>query len=339
MRRMLTVRTVCDLLLAAWLGLIGCRAAHAAEGPVTLEPADGKITVKIGGELLTEYVYQGHAKPILYPVIGPGGQPMTRNYPMREEVDNEARDHPHHKSLWYTHGNVNGIDFWSEVPRREGQAFGKIRQVGEPETKDGRRGRLTTRNEWVAPDGEVQLTDTRRLLFGTHRGDPFIEFQITLHASHGDVTFADTKEGTMGIRIHPLLRLQTDERRGNHTARGSAVNSEGVEGKAVWGKRAKWVDYWAPFGDRTLGIAIFDHPSNPRHPTWWHARHYGLVAANPFGIHDFTRRENPDVSDSAGDMKIESGESATFRYLFLFHEGDAERADIAQRYDQWSSRR
>ena len=91
----------------------------------------------------------------------------------------------------------------------------------------------------------------------------------------------------MGIRTNPMLRLQTDEKRGNHTAKGQSINSEGVQGREMWGKRAKWVDYWAPISGNTVGIAIFDHPSNPRHPTWWHARHYGLVAANPFGVHDF----------------------------------------------------
>ena len=74
---------------------------------------------------------------------------------------------------------------------------------------------------------------------------------------------------------------------------------------------------------KTIGMAIFDHPSNPRHPTWWHARYYGLVAANPFGIHDFEKQP-----DGTGDLTIPAGKSVTFRYRFLFHEGDYKAADI-----------
>ena len=136
----------------------------------------------------------------------------------------------------------------------------------------------------------------------------------------------------MGIRTNPLLRLATDEKRGNHTALGKALNSEGLEDRDIWGKRAKWVAYWAPVKGNTVGIAIFDHPSNPRHPTWWHARHYGLVAANPFGIRDFEGQEK-----EAGDMTIESGKTVTFVYGFLFHEGDVKQADIAGVYQKFAS--
>ncbi|MFV1981078.1 MAG: DUF6807 family protein, partial [Rhodothermia bacterium] len=143
----------------------------------------------------------------------------------------------------------------------------------------------------------------------------------------GDVTFGDTKEGMMGIRTNPLLRLTNDKKRGCHTVAGQCMNSEGIEGRDIWGKRAAWVSYWAPFDGRTLGIAIFDHPSNLRHPTWWHARTYGLVAANPFGIHDFEKKPA-----GTGDFTLEAGKSLAFRYRFLFHQGDAREADIAGEY-------
>lgn len=190
---------------------------------------------------------------------------------------------------------------------------------------------LLTKNEWRDADGNVVCTDSRVLGFGKTGADYFIDYQITIHATNGDVTFADTKEGTMGIRTHSLLRLEADEKRGNHTALGKALNSEGHRDRALWGKRAKWVDYWAPVEGNVVGIAIFDHPSNPRHPTWWHARQYGLVAANPFGIHDFE-----DKPAGTGDMVIKNGSSVTFRYRFLFHSGDADSANIEQRYQDFA---
>ena len=299
-------------------------ATRLCGGEVVISQADGKAIVSVDGKPFTEYIYQGHSKPILYPIIGPTGVEMTRNYPMKTEVDNEARDHPHHKSLWFTHDDVNGNQFWLEYVR-EGSDLMPGQIVQRKIHIEGNR--IDTENDWLAPGGDVVCRDARRISFGTTSAGRYIDFQVTILASHGDVVFGDTKEGTMGIRIHPLLRLQADEKRGNHTAKGRAINSEGVEGKEIWGKRARWVDYWAPIENETVGIAIFDHPANPRHPTWWHARAYGLVAANPFGVHDF---ENKPAG--TGDMKINAGENVTFRYRFLFHRGDFKEANIDSEY-------
>ncbi len=317
-------------IVATAVTLVLCiGVAHASAGKVMITKSpEGKAVVTIDGELFTEYVFKGHAKPILYPIIGPTGIEMTRNYPMKEGVDNEAHDHPHQKSLWFTHDDVNGVHFWLEYPR-EGSKL-KPGQIVQKEMQIVANS-IRTQDDWVAPDGKVVCSDRRVLSFGTTPAGRYIDIRITIHASHGDVVFGDTKEGTMGIRTHPLLRLQTDKKRGNHTAKGNAINSEGIEGKAMWGKRAKWVDYWAPIDGKTVGIAIFDHPSNPRHPTWWHARYYGLIAANPFGVHDFENKP-----EGTGDMKIESGDSVTFRYRFLFHRGDVKQANIAGEYGSFA---
>lgn len=298
-----------------------------ADDSVVITRAEGKAVITIDGKPFTEYVFAGHAKPILYPIIGPHEIPMTRNYPMKEDVDNEAHDHPHHKSLWYTHDQVNGVQFWMEYPGNGKNKPGKI--IQKEMRIDGNT--IVTENEWTAPDGKIVCSDSRTVAFGSNSVGRYIDFSITLWASHGDVLFGDTKEGSMGIRTNPKLRLRNDEKRGNHTALGKSINSEGVEGKAMWGKRAKWVDYWAPIDGHTVGIAIFDHPSNPRHPSWWHARDYGLVAANPFGIHDFEKKPA-----GTGDMKIASGDSVTFRYRFLFHEGDHQEADIESQFERFA---
>ncbi len=306
-----------------------CCVPTSSAGDVEIKKLDDRAVVTIDGELFTEYVFAGHAKPILYPIIGPHKIPMTRNYPMKENVDNEASDHPHHKSLWFTHDKVNGVQFWMEYPGKNStKKPGKI--IQKEMSISGNR--ITTINEWTAPDGKVVCTDQRDVSFGGDEKSRYIDFKIQLRASNGDVVFGDTKEGTMAIRTHPLLRLQADEKRGNHTAKGQAVNSEGVEGKAMWGQRAKWVDYWAPIDGHTVGVAIMDHPTNPRHPTWWHARYYGLVAANPFGIHDFEKKPA-----GAGDMTIPAGQSVTFQYRFLFHSGNVKEADIEGEYARFAN--
>ena len=157
-----------------------------------------------------------------------------------------------------------------------------------------------------------------------------IDWTTSIHATDADVTFGDTKEGTFGIRTHPNLRLNNDPNRGVTTANGQAINSEAVTGQEIWGKRAKWVDYSGVIEDKTVGIAFMDHPTNLRHPTWWHARQYGLVAANPFGIHAFDGQPA-----GTGKLTVPAGESITLRYRLIFHEGDAQQAKIAEQFERF----
>jgi hypothetical protein len=307
-------------LLAALVGFGVPRPVHPDDA-VTIEPAGGgRYEVKLGGRLFTTLHTEEFPKPILYPVIGPGGVRLTRDYPMKKDTAGEAKDHPHQQSLWFTHGDVNGVDFWSLGKGRV--VTEEVRQVAS----GGPRARIVLKDRWVEPGGKTLCTDEQELTF--HAGEApggsgaiALDYVVTLHASEGDVTFGDTKEGTLGIRTHPALQIDKG---------AGAVNSEGVTGKAIWGKRARWVGYSAEIEGKKVGIAVLDHPSNPRHPTWWHAREYGLVAANPFGVHDFEKKE-----PGAGDLKLEAGRSLTFRYRFLFHEGGPEEAGIERRWAEW----
>jgi hypothetical protein len=154
-----------------------------------------------------------------------------------------------------------------------------------------------------------------------------MDFEITIHASEGKkVVMGDTKEGSMAIRLTSTMRVE------GKVAKGHIVNSEGDTDGGAWGKRAKWCDYYGPVEGETVGVAIFDHPSNPKHPTWWHVRTYGLFAANPFGVHDFERKEK-----GVGDITIPAGESLTFKYRFYFHKGDAEQGRVAGYYREYAA--
>ena len=329
MQSLITVSACVWLLLSSpgVLATAGAEKASAKAGPLEAVNDGEKITVTIDGEPFAELRYKGERKPIVYPVVGPHGITMVRHYPMRTGVPGERKDHPHHQSLWYTHGDVNGVSFW-----HVGQDGGKIvctgaRSMDSQYVSSGGKSRASVSvelaNEWRTAEGKIVCTDQQEVGFVLlPDGARAIDYSVTIIASHGDVTFGDTKEGTMGIRTNPKLRISDG---------AEAVNSEGVEGKAVWGKRAKWVDYSAEIDGHQVGVAIFDHPKNPRHPTWWHARDYGLVAANPFGIHDFERKEA-----GAGDLTIKKGEMVTFRYRFLFHEGDAKGAEITKQYADWA---
>ncbi|MBT6851246.1 MAG: c-type cytochrome, partial [Opitutae bacterium] len=206
-----------------------------------------KVVVSIGNEIFTEYLYANQGKPILYPVIGPYGIPMTRHYPMKEGVPGESGDHHHHQSIHYNHP-VSGIDFW----HGRGGAHIRNDEIVKAEVVDG-KALIVSRNSWMHGDKRI-LSDTTEISAGNTKGGRFIDYKVSIHASEREITFQDSKEGSMSIRTHPALRLQ------GKVAKGSAINSEGVKGKAVWGKAAKWVNYWGPVDGKMVGIAIFDHP-------------------------------------------------------------------------------
>lgn len=325
------------LAILAMVASFVCRPTYAQALADDSQPT--VETIKPRGELFAQFIFGETAefgvqpRPFVYPIIGPTGAAMTRNFPMREGVDNEATDHPHHTSLWFTHGNVNGIDFWTR-----GAGKGVIRATrversdrlsnnsAGPEAVDAVIDIIESHEEWIAPDG-VKLIDGVSTLTFSQDGYRYIDCHYSLVPAAGveKVTFGDTKEGTMAIRTHPALRLK------GPVATGHCVNSEGHTDGACWGKRAKWVAYWGVIDGKTCGIAVFDHPTNLRHPTWWHARDYGLIAANPFGIHDFEKGQ----PRGAGDYTLEAGQTLSLRYRFVFFAGTAEEANIAGHYEAW----
>ena len=197
-------------------------AAHAAE--FTVKEHEHQIDVQIDGQPFTSYLPEGYSKPILYPILGPEGIPITRNWPMKKDVPGEAKDHVHHKSMWFTHGKVNGVDFWTEGPKT-----GRIVQTKLVRAEGGKdRAAIEATHDWQDAGGKVVMSDTLLLAFSLVPGGRVIDWQIELHASHGPVTFGDTKEGTMAIRTRPELQLVNDPTQGVTTANGQALNSEGV---------------------------------------------------------------------------------------------------------------
>ena len=306
----------------------------AAAETVTLEKLDDRVSVSIDGQPFTEYLFDCFGRPVLYPVIGPHGIAMTRHFPVKTDVPGEAHDHPHHTSIWYTHSPVNGVNFFAVGPEMGKCVHEKVLSI----ESGGPRGVLKTATRWVSPAGEVVLTDTRTLGFEVAGGARLIDLEITLHASQGEVVFGDSDHGGLALRMHPNLRLAARPGE-NITAKGQALNSEGVladaragtGGGPVWGKRAKWIDYWGDVNGHTVGIALFDHPSNLRHPTHWMARGYGYVAACPFGLHSFDK-----APQGTGDVTIPADGKITFRYRLVFHEGTPQDAGIERLWSRFA---
>jgi len=295
---------------------------EAAETGVQVTELADRVRVEINGKLFTEYYFKDKWRPVCYPLIGPGELPMTRNWPFKDTTD-EEHDHPHHRSFWFAHGSVNKIDFWDQ-----GNKSGHVIHDSFLELKSGKKvGIIKTKNNWTAADGTLFCTDVRTMRFYTPKDEKerVFDFDITLQAvPDRDLVFGDTKEGTMALRLAQSMRLKAP-------GHGHIVNSEGIKDNATWGKRADWCDYYGPIENKTIGVAIFDHLENPRHPTWWHVRDYGLFAANPFGKHDFEKL--PDKT--AGDLRVKAGSDITFRYRFYVHEGDEKSAKVAAKFSEY----
>ena len=282
---------------------------------ITAERSEKGVLVEIDGQPFAEYLTDFNGTPTVWPIIGPTGKPVTRSHPMADGGPSERKDHPHHRSLWFTHGDVNGLSYWHKetIKHRE---FVKI--------AGGREAVIATRNDWLDPDGKTVCEDERTLTFGTEGDARRIDFDITLKATDKAVKFGDTKEGTFGVRVAGTMEV--DAKLG-----GRIVNSEGQTDGGAWGKAAAWVDYHGPVDGQTVGVAIMNHPSSARFPTYWHVRTYGLFAANPFGLHNFRGPGND------GSLTLAPGESFTLRYRVLVHRGDEKSGKVAESYSAYAN--
>lgn len=301
---------------------LACSAA--AQADLKLEKSEGSMKVTDGGKLITEYRTDWKV-PYLYPLLSPSGANLTRHWPTKEGIAEEATDHPHHRSVWMGHGAVNGADFWA----MKGEGNPTIIHKGfEAETKTAADSvSFTVDLEWQAHG--KKLIDEKRAIT-VRKINPTtsaLEFTCVLTAAE-DVTFGDTKEGMFAFRMDRTLRLKGKQ------AKAHIIDSKGVTDADTWGKRADWVAYHGP--DETgepVVAALFDHPKNFRYPTYWHVRDYGLVAANPFGIHDFEgKKDQPTL----GDHALKKGEAMTFRYSIVVHHGDLKSAELGKLWESFS---
>ena len=295
--------------------------SSANKPPVVVTKSDDRLTITIGGKLFSHYIFKGGPRPYFYPVIGPNGETLTRHFPMKDGVEGEARDHPHHKSIWFTHGEVNGHNFWAD-----GHDLMVHKDFATAETNKEGDAVITQNLVWTTKDGKP-VCDEERTVVVTPLGDGevYMDWTITIKAAHGDVVFGDTKEGGMAIRVAPTMRAK------GGVAKGTLINSEGQTATEAWGKRALWCDYNGPDASgKIAGIAIFDHPENLRHPTTWHARDYGLLTANPFGVSYFEKKPK-----GTGDHTIKKGETMTLRYRLYIHKGDEKEAKVAEHCEKY----
>lgn len=321
------------------LGVLPYLSIHAADEVKLTKLAD-RVRVEIGGTLFTEYVFgDGASRPYCHPILAPDGTALTRDFPMKR-TEEEETDHPWHRSLWFAHSFMNGVDFWNEAGgdmARSPKEKGRSAHVSFVSMSGGTAGTLCTSNRWVHPDGTLMCMDERTLRFRGDASGRFMDFEITLHAlPDKPLLLGDNKDGTMAVRVAQWMTGPHQVGGVEKGGGGHIVTSRGDRDGAAWGKRADWCDYHAERGGKTYGIAIFDHPQNLRHPTWWMVRSYGLFGANPFGWHDF---ENLKDEPHKGDHTIPAGGTLTLRYRFYFHFGDEKESQVAARYGDYAAGR
>ncbi len=301
-------------------------------GGVEMKETAKTVEIAIAGKPFTVYHFTnpkpaGHQlrRPYFWPVYGPDQVTMTRPYPLTAEPipENVAKDHPHHTSLWVAHGDVSGVDNWSISDKAGWIVHREFEAVVSGPVVGWFRERL----DWTTADKKPVMAETRTVRVWNLPDDRrLLDLDLAFAAKYGEVEFGDTKEGGLcAVRMRPEFRAD-----GKGGAKGRLVNSEGRTAKAAWGKRAAWVDASGPVGGRTLGVAIFDHPENLRHPTTWHARTYGLLTANPFGLSHFTRKKEN------GDYTLDEGKTLRQRYRVTFHRGDEREAGVAERWGDFA---
>src|SRR5436190_13505160 len=214
-------------------------AIGASGDGVKMTELGDRVRVEINGELFTEYFFKMNQHPAIttsrngtsvtnptthtyfFPLIGPGGAQMTRSWPIKNDVAGEEKDHPHHRSLWYAHGEVNGIDFWAETPKS-----GKIQHDKFVDLKSGKdQGAIKETCKWVAPDGKVVCTDERTFrVYARPSNERLFDFEIAITApADHEVVFGDTKQGTMAVRVNEEMRLT----RGRQPGKGQITQNTG----------------------------------------------------------------------------------------------------------------
>ncbi len=320
------------LLALAW-GFCFHSLLLGASQPVAFRRSGSHVDVLIGGRLFTTYYFDPRfAKPYFQPLRSAQGTIVTRDFPIGDTVPaanlHDPDLEPHQRDMFFGHGDVDGIDFWGEAafPKwSDDSVFGRTVVVKIEEMRGGPDfGKLAALFHLAGPGGRVVADETQAFVFRGDQNDRVIDCVFTITANHGaPVVFGDTKEGTFALRLTQALNVPP----------GHMVNSNGAAGeKEVWGKRASWVDYYGRVSGELLGVAVFGSPLSFRHPTYWHARGYGLLAANPFGIREFTEDSKKD-----GSWTLKMGRSVAFRYRVLVHHGDYQQAHVAQAYERYAA--
>ena len=280
------------------------------------------IDFRVLGRAFTTYHYSTETpRPFFHPLLGPYKRPMTRAYPM-EEAEGETSDHMHHRGVWVAHGDVNGTDNWSEAGNHGRQVHKSFDYIIEGPVF----AEFCERLQWEDHEQKKVMEEIRTFrIYATPDSSRCVDMRVELIASDGEVRLGDTKEGGI-CSVRVATSMDGDKGGRIRTSAGGVGEAE------CWGKPAHWCDYEGQVEGKKVGIAIFDHPLNFRHPTCWHVRDYGLMTANPFGYSDF----NSSFLKN-GAHTISAGKTLSFQYRLYIHKPDSRTSTVADRYQDFAN--
>jgi hypothetical protein len=293
-----------------------------------------KVEVLYNNQLVAAYCYwDSTEKPVLYPIKTLHGTTITRGYPIAPRTG-ERTDHPHQVGLWLNYESVNGLDFWNNsfaIPAEKKPSYGSIRhQSFMPLVAEKTQATLRSNSNWVDSKGTVILEEMTEFIFRISHGDLIIDRASVLKAKQPSVVFKDVKDGLLGLRVARELEMPSQQAdtfvdasgiatkvpaMNNTGVTGQYINHEGITGDMTWGKRSVWTCLNGQRSGEHISIAIIDHPQNPGYPTFWHARGYGLFAANPLGRKIFT-----DGKEEF-NYTMTKDQTTIFRFRIVIHSG------------------
>ena len=331
------------------LGFAAANALAQTRGvQIVKNESEHRVDVLVDGKPFTSYIWPKSLKtPTLYPLRTVQGTVVTRGFPL-EARPGERVDHPHHVGFWLNYGNVNGVDFWnssSALPPEQQAKMGSIAHHRVTRATSGKeRGELEVEMEWMMPDGQPVLRETTKFIFHAGPNLRAVDRITTLTALEKRVLFADNKEGMLGLRVRRELEQPSNEPLVFTDASGRATDvkvmdntgvsgmyrsSEGKVGDAVWGTRGRWTMLTGKVDQESVTLVILDNPKNTGFPTYWHARGYGLFAANPLGQEVFSNGKEKL------NFTLEPKQSVTFSYRLLILSGSVSPEQVEKEYSRF----
>jgi hypothetical protein len=315
-------------MITAMLCIVTVNAQKMQPVKIIQSATEKKIDVQIGGKLFTSFLYPDSLeKPVLYPVVSANGNTVTRGFPLNSQPG-DPTDHPHHIGIWLNFENVNGLDFWNNsyaIPAAKKVKYGWIKTDKIIETTSGNTGVLAYHANWVNINNKTLAQENTRFIFSGTAQQRIID-RITTITADTTLLFTDAKDGFIAIRVAHALQIPTNkdqkftDDKGNVTIvkggtdkipNGNYLSSEGKIGDSVWSTRAGWCKIFGKINNDMVSVVIIDHPKNQNYPTYWHARGYGLFAANPLGQKIFSN------GATTKNLQLHNGESVTFRYRIV----------------------
>lgn len=312
------------------LGLIAAAASNSwaketGKSPISFVQGSERVTVAIDGLPVAVYCFHDDKipRPFFAHVRALNGMQVTRHHPPisgQDPVDH-ATFHP---GIWLAFGDINGSDFWRVMAPIRVAEF-----VEPPKGGDG-RGSFAVHNEYLdQKDNSKKVCDEIARYTFVECPEGYMLLWDSTFSSNHEFAFGDQEEMGLGFRVATPLRVERKTEGGVPPGNGRILDAKGRQnGDQIWGNSSDWCDYSGTMAGSRVGITIFGHPDNFR-PSWFHARDYGLLEANPFGREAFGKGAKSSVV-------VKPSEKLRLRYGVLVHSGpEKSEVDYAAAYKEY----